>query len=99
MRALYCFQCGRDLSDTSFVQGARGAGKLVADAMRFMQEKGASMKELHAKPSPDGIDGQPLTCLNCGTLNRPDASQCVSCETPLIVADEDFNLIARGSRG
>ncbi len=104
-RAQYCFQCGRDLNDTSVVDGAQGTGKLVADAMRFIKERGhtlepsmiARLKEARAKVPPMDLIGEPLTCLNCGTLNHSDAKKCASCGLPLVVADEDFNLLARSS--
>jgi len=41
--------------------------------------------------------GEKLTCLKCGSLNEPRAEICVSCGLPLIIADPDFNLIARVS--
>lgn len=79
------------------MEGTRGTGKLVADAMRFMNEKGAGLKDMRIKAVPSGLEGQPLTCLFCGTLNRPDSSRCIECARPLIIADEDFNIITRSS--
>jgi PPM family protein phosphatase len=96
-RALFCYQCGRDLNAAGIVEGSRGTGRLVSDALRFMQERGASMKDVHSKTAPSGVEGQPLTCLNCGALNRPDATRCVQCDHHLLVPDEDFNLLLRSS--
>ncbi len=43
------------------------------------------------------LSGEPLICLHCGASNTSDATNCQKCRTPLIVPDEDFNLLARPS--
>jgi len=96
-RALFCFHCGRDLSAAGIVEGTRGTGKLVSEALRFMQEHGTAMKDVHTKAPPAGVEGQPLICLHCGALNRPDATRCSNCSHNLIIPDEDFNLVFRSS--
>ncbi len=100
-RALYCFQCGRNLDDPPTVSGVPGTGKLVEDALRFIRERGHTLepslverlREAKAKLPPDDVNGEPLTCLRCGTYNRPNVRSCTNCGAPLVVPDLDFNLI------
>jgi serine/threonine protein phosphatase PrpC/ribosomal protein L40E len=102
-RATFCFQCGRNLDDPPVVRGLQGTGKLVEDALRFIKERGHTLepslverlREAKAKLPPDDLNGEPLTCLHCGTLNNPNAQTCINCKTALIVPDEDFNLVIR----
>lgn len=102
-RALFCFQCGRNLDDPPTVHGVPGTGKLVEDALRFIRERGHTLepslverlREAKAKLPPDDLNGEPLTCLRCGTYNNPNAAHCSNCDAPLIVPDLDFDLIAR----
>jgi len=37
---------------------------------------------------PPPIEGAPVTCLRCGTLNRPDASYCIGCGASLAVPED-----------
>ncbi len=101
INALYCFQCGRDLRERTSVEDTPGAGKLVADALRFIEQRGYAigpelidrLKETKKKMSPDNLIGEPLTCLRCGTLNQTAAPHCTQCGAALAaVPDEDFNL-------
>jgi len=104
-RALFCFRCGRDLNAAQTVDGVPGTGKLVSDALRFIKERGyplesgmiARLEEGKMKMPPENISGESLTCLHCGTLNRPEAAHCIQCQSALIVPDDDFNLILRPS--
>jgi protein phosphatase len=41
----------------------------------------------------DPVQGEPIICLQCGTPNLSNALACVKCNTPLVIMDEDFNLI------
>src|SRR5260221_11325407 len=103
--AVFCFQCGRNLDDPPIVHGLHGTGKLVEDALKFIKERGHTLepslverlKEARAKLPPEDLNGEPLTCLRCGTLNSPDARSCKGCGAPLVVPDTDFNLLAVGS--
>lgn len=105
LNALYCFQCGRDLSEQTTVTGTPGTGPLVAGAFRFVEARGysiepdltARLKETKTKMPPENVIGEPLTCLHCGALNRTDTAYCVHCGTPLASPDDDFNLITRVS--
>lgn len=100
-RALFCFQCGKNLEDAPFVRGMQGTGKLVEDALKFIKERGHKLepslverlKEARAKLPPEDLNGEPMTCLRCGTLNSSTARKCTGCEAPLIVPDMDFNLV------
>jgi serine/threonine protein phosphatase PrpC/uncharacterized OB-fold protein len=101
-RAVFCFQCGRNLDDPPLVRGLHGTGKLVEDALKFIKDRGHTLepsmverlREARAKLPPDDVNGQPMTCLRCGTLNNPKAQFCSSCGAPLVVPDTDFNLVA-----
>ncbi|MEP7285802.1 MAG: Stp1/IreP family PP2C-type Ser/Thr phosphatase [Chloroflexota bacterium] len=100
-RAIFCFQCGRNLDDVPFVRGVHGTGKLVEDALRFIKERGHTLepgmierlREARAKLPPDDLNGEPMTCLRCGTLNVPVARYCLGCGSPLVIPDMDFNLL------
>jgi len=104
-RAVYCFQCGRNLLDPPTVRGLGGTGKLVEDALRFIKERGHTLepgmierlREAKVKLPPEDSNGEPLTCLRCGALNNPGAAQCATCGAALIVPDLDFNLVAQCS--
>src|SRR5258708_17553717 len=104
-QALFCYLCGRDLEDPGIVHGVHGTGKLVEDALQFIKDRGHTLepslverlKEARAKLPPEELNGEPLTCLRCGTLNSPDARSCTGCGAPLVVPDTDFNLLAVGS--
>ncbi len=103
--ALYCFECGRDLAERTTITGTPGTGPLVAGAFRFVEKRGysiepgltARLKETRTKMPPDNVIGEPLTCLRCGSLNLTDAARCVRCGAPLVVPDDDFNLVTRVS--
>lgn len=89
-RALFCFQCGYDLSTVRSKDSLKD-GTVRLDSTRYVRDR------LQSKPRPDGQLGEPLTCLHCGTFNRADAVQCSQCRVPLAVPDEDFGLVARPS--
>ncbi|HVO41035.1 MAG TPA: protein phosphatase 2C domain-containing protein, partial [Aggregatilineales bacterium] len=60
-------------------------------------DQAPTMERPLKKPLPAGLDGEPLICLRCGTLNLHDARYCGHCGVPFIVPDTDFNLVALGS--
>jgi len=99
--AVFCFQCGRNLDDPPIVNGLHGTGKLVEDALKFIKERGHTLepslverlREARAKLPPEDLNGEPLTCLRCGTLNNANAQFCVNCGAPLVIPDPDFNLL------
>jgi protein phosphatase len=106
-RAVFCFQCGTNLDDPPVVRGIHGQRRHVEDAIRYVQGREdmlepdlvRHLREAKAKLPPP-IDGTPLTCLRCGTLNRPLASYCIGCGAALSVPeqiDDDTRLIARSS--
>src|SRR5262249_37351021 len=104
-RAVYCFQCGRNLDEPPTVHGVQGTSKLIDDALKFIKERGHTLepsmverlREGKMKLVPENLNGEPLTCLRCGSLNLPNAAQCANCKAPLVMPDEDFNLLARSS--
>jgi PPM family protein phosphatase len=104
-RALFCFQCGRNLDETPFVDGMRGTGRLIEDALKFIRERGHTLepsrverlKEAREKLPPEDLNGEPLTCLRCGTLNHASARVCSSCTSPLVIPDADFQMIPLSS--
>jgi protein phosphatase len=49
------------------------------------------------KALPADLDGIPMTCLHCGTLNAVQAERCSVCNSRLIAPDPEFKLIARCS--
>lgn len=105
-QALFCFRCGREMDVPEVVQGVVGVGKLIDGALRFIKERGFDtlepgqverLREARTKVRPNNLNGEPLTCLHCGTLNDPHAEVCIKCKAPLVVPDDDFNLVARVS--
>jgi len=105
-RAVFCFQCGARLEDPPIVRGIHHSQRHVEDAMRYLQgredvlspEVLQNLREVRAKLPPP-MDGEPITCLHCGTLNRPQASFCVGCGTALTMPDdaEPARLVARAA--
>lgn len=94
-RAIFCFQCGRNLDSPPRVRGIHRKRRTVEEAMRFIHEHDTEMdselaqKLLEAKAKlPPPIAETPITCLRCGTLNRPRGSYCVGCGATLSVPDE-----------
>lgn len=93
-RAVFCFQCGTNLDDPPVVRGIHRQRRHVEDAMRYVQGREdllepdivKYLKEAKAKLPPP-IDSAPVTCLRCGTLNRPLASYCIGCGASLSVPD------------
>jgi protein phosphatase len=83
----------------------QGTGKLIEDALKFIRERGHTLepsrverlKEAREKLPPEDLNGEPLTCLRCGTLNHSSARLCVSCGSPLVVPDADFQMVALSS--
>lgn len=102
-RALFCYQCGRNLDDPPVVKGLHGTGKLIEDALRFIKDRGHTLepslverlREAKAKLPPENLNGEPLTCLKCGAYNNSGAKRCMACGASLIIPDYDFNLVAR----
>jgi protein phosphatase len=111
-QAVYCFRCNRRLDDTPVVNGLDGTGNLIEGALRFIRQRDHSLfepgrierlRKARSKVLPENLNGEPLTCLNCGTYNLPTATHCVHCNAPLLIPDEDFGtqlrLSARTSVG
>lgn len=105
-RAIFCFQCGTKLDDPPVVRGINRQRRHVEDAMRYVRGREDSLepdlvrklREAKAKLPPP-IDGLPLTCLRCGTLNKPLAKYCIGCGATLSVPEEDIqvHLVVRAS--
>lgn len=105
-RAVFCFQCGTNLDEPPVVRGIHRQRRHVEDAMRYAQGREDSLepelvrklREAKAKLPPP-IDGTPITCLRCGTLNKPLASYCIGCGATLSVPDEldQTHLVPRAS--
>ncbi len=91
-RAVFCFQCGTNLDERPVVRGIHRQRRHVEDAMRYVQGRENSLepdlvkhlREAKAKLPPP-IEGTPVTCLRCGTLNKPLASYCIGCGATLSV--------------
>jgi PPM family protein phosphatase len=94
-RAVFCFQCGTNLDEPPVVRGIHRQRRHVEDAMRYVKGRENSLEpdlvqrlnEAKAKLPPP-IEGTPITCLRCGTLNRPLAGYCIGCGATLAVPDE-----------
>lgn len=109
-RAVICYRCNRNLDETPVVNGVDGTGDLIEGALRFIRERSQRLLEPMLEPSrvgrlrearnkvrPENLNGEPLTCLHCGTFNLPSAQNCAVCGAALIVPDEDFGLQFRVS--
>lgn len=94
-RAVFCFQCGTNLDEPPLVRGIHRQRRHVEDAMRYVLGREDKLepdivkylREAKAKLPPP-IEGAPVTCLRCGTLNNPLASFCIGCGASLSVPDE-----------
>jgi serine/threonine protein phosphatase PrpC len=105
-RAMFCFQCGTNLDSPPIERGIHRQHRHVEDAIRYAQGRENSLepdlmrklREAKAKLPPP-IEGAPVTCLRCGTLNKPLASYCIGCGATLSVpdADEQGELVPRSS--
>lgn len=105
-RAVYCYRCNRRLDDPTAVDGTIGTGGLIEGALRFILGRTHSgfepgrverLRKVRTKLLPENLNGEPLTCLRCGTYNLPTANQCSHCEGKLLTPDEDFGLLPRVS--
>jgi protein phosphatase len=93
-RAVFCFQCGANLDDPPIVRGIHRQRRHVEDAMRYVQGRENSLepelvrnlREAKAKLPPP-IDSMPITCLRCGTLNKPLAGYCIGCGATLSIPE------------
>jgi len=103
-RAVFCFQCGTNLDDRPTVRGIHRQRRHIEDAMRYVQgrenslepELLKSLREAKAKLPPP-IDGTPVTCLRCGTLNKPLDSYCIGCGATLSLPDDKTQLVPRAA--
>lgn len=105
-RAVFCFQCGTRLEEPPIVRGLHHGQRRVEDAMRYLQgredvlspEVMQNLREVRAN-FPPPVEGEPISCLHCGTLNRPEASFCVGCGTALTLPDDaaPARLVARAA--
>jgi len=104
--ASLCWRCNRNLDDRPIIEGVRGAGELIEGALRFIRERGHKilepsrierLREARTKLLPENLNGEPITCLNCGAFNLSGAEQCTNCGAFLLVPDEDFGLRVRVS--
>ncbi len=98
-RATYCFQCGAALEgQPAATPKARRRSQRILRAMRSAEEGDAWAHIEGETPGTALLSRQrlqePVTCLSCGTFNRPTARYCVACGIPLIVPDEESQLIA-----
>jgi protein phosphatase len=88
------------------VRGIHRQRRHVEDAMRYVQGRENSLepdlvrklREAKAKLPPP-IEGMPVTCLRCGTLNKPLAHYCIGCGATLSVPDElnQTHIVPRAS--
>ncbi len=103
-QAVYCFRCNRHLNDAPVVNGLDGTGSLIEGALRFIRQRDHSLfepgrierlRKARSKVLPENLNGEPLTCLSCGTYNLPTATHCTHCNVPLLIPDEDFGTLLR----
>ncbi|MDW8297760.1 MAG: Stp1/IreP family PP2C-type Ser/Thr phosphatase [Anaerolineae bacterium] len=103
-QAVYCFRCNRRLDEAPVVNGLDGTGSLIEGALRFIRQRDHSLFEpgrierlrrARSKVLPENLNGEPLTCLRCGTYNLPTATHCVHCNAPLLVPNESFGTQLR----
>jgi len=101
-RAVFCFQCGSALDDQSATNThARRRSQRILRAMRSSEGDDVWADIEGENLGTTFLSRQrlqePVTCLSCGTFNRPVAHYCIACGMPLIVPDEESHLIARVS--
>ncbi len=105
-RAVYCYRCNRRLDDPTAIDGTVGTGGLIEGALRFILRRAHSgfepgrverLRKVRTKLLPENLNGEPLTCLKCGTYNLPTATHCIQCGAGLLSPDEDFGILPRVS--
>ncbi|MBN1963667.1 MAG: Stp1/IreP family PP2C-type Ser/Thr phosphatase [Anaerolineae bacterium] len=104
--AVYCFNCGNTLhpapaSEDSQAHVLRRNQRIIQAVLLPTPADGADDDPETLLPGSEELDSlqfqQPLTCLNCSTLNQPDANYCIQCGAALIVPDTHANLLAHAS--
>ena len=96
-KALWCFQCGLDLNGPPTLEKVARTQRVGSGVWRLAPNITKETPPDHKKPLPPSVDGQPLTCLKCGTLNQPNAERCTGCQQPLIVPDDEYHYVTQGS--
>ncbi len=105
-RAVFCFKCGNNLDDPPIVRGIHRQRRHVEDAIRHVKDHQSGIQAdlvQHLRDAkanlPPPIDGTPITCLRCGTLNKPLAGYCIGCGGRLTLCDNgsDAHLVPRAS--
>ncbi len=98
--AVYCFQCGKYLVEEGTAADSAEVARRSRRILQAMWDADisdedpelpstAALKNLHLQ--------EPITCLSCGALNRPNARYCTACGAPLMIPDREAHLIARAS--
>ncbi len=95
-RAIFCFQCGARLHEPPVVRGLHRHVRNLEDAVRHAQGREDSLEpslieELRAAKAklPPPIQGTPVTCLRCGTLNQPQSNYCIGCGAKLALPESN----------
>ncbi len=94
-RAVFCFQCGASLDNSSAQRGIHRRHRPVEEAVRSLHHPEEApdsslsqrLRDAKTDPSP-AFDGTPITCLRCGTHNLPPANTCTGCGATLTLPDD-----------
>lgn len=102
-RAVYCFQCGYRLEQLDSNQTPPHATRRSQRIVEIMWEP-PETNVAERPPAPAGTAllselhlEEPLTCLSCGALNRPNAYFCTSCGAALLLSEGEIGLMSRVS--
>jgi serine/threonine protein phosphatase PrpC len=99
-RAVVCFQCGKPLRESSADEEPSPTTRRSQRIYEAMQPEGQPVTR-GRRPDTNMLRDmgteEPVTCLNCGALNRPTANHCQHCGAELIVPDDEDQLILRAS--
>ncbi len=92
-RAVYCFVCNTSLGSSPTGRGARRRHRQAEETLRSSRGQDATLASpsqratrVKDKPSP-APESTPITCLRCGTRNRPQAGACAGCGGSLALPD------------
>jgi len=105
-RAAFCLHCGAQLDGPPVVRGLPRHADTLEDAVRHAEGREDSLEpglieELRAARAklPPPLEGAPITCLRCGTLNQPPSNYCIGCGAKLALpeANEAHDPVPRAA--
>ncbi len=103
-RAIFCFQCGRPVDVRRPRTDQPKVPRRNQRILQTMWVADSQAADPPVLPSGGGTSllaelqlEEPITCLACGTLNRPEEARCTTCGQPLLIPEARTGLRIRVS--